>query len=122
MRSVPYSSQYEEAYKCNFLGLSPDVPIPTHVSSSGRRTGTADVIGSRVSVAYSNKQTALLTGSVDLKSFFPTEFSVLVDLSSLRTSQNSAAGDGDIASSYQFAISSASTQPTDRGECVSGIN
>lgn len=35
VRSVPYSSQYEEAYKCNFLGLSPDVPIPAHVSSSG---------------------------------------------------------------------------------------
>ncbi|XP_030606386.1 folliculin [Archocentrus centrarchus] len=34
VRSVPYSSQYEEAYKCNFLGLSPDVPIPAHVSSS----------------------------------------------------------------------------------------
>ncbi|XP_071326996.1 folliculin isoform X1 [Trachinotus anak] len=34
VRSVPYSAQYEEAYKCNFLGLSPDVPIPTHVSSS----------------------------------------------------------------------------------------
>ncbi|XP_017271090.1 folliculin [Kryptolebias marmoratus] len=34
VRSVPYSAQYEEAYKCNFLGLSPDVPIPAHVSSS----------------------------------------------------------------------------------------
>lgn len=37
VRSVPYSSQYEEAYKCNFLGLSPDVPIPAHVSSSGMK-------------------------------------------------------------------------------------
>jgi len=35
VRSVTYSAQYEEAYKCNFLGLSPDVSIPTHVSSSG---------------------------------------------------------------------------------------
>ncbi|CAB1334417.1 unnamed protein product [Coregonus sp. 'balchen'] len=34
VRSVPYSTQYEEAYRCNFLGLSTDVPIPTHVSSS----------------------------------------------------------------------------------------
>uniref|UniRef100_A0A673YR19 Folliculin n=2 Tax=Salmo trutta TaxID=8032 RepID=A0A673YR19_SALTR len=34
VRSVTYSAQYEEAYRCNFLGLSPDVPIPTHVSSS----------------------------------------------------------------------------------------
>ncbi|KAJ0039424.1 hypothetical protein NL108_014557, partial [Boleophthalmus pectinirostris] len=34
VRSIPYSGQYEEAYKCNFLGLSPDVPIPVHVSSS----------------------------------------------------------------------------------------
>lgn len=43
---------------------------------------------------------------------------MLVDLSSERTSQNSAAGNEDIASSYQFAISSASTQPTDKGECA----
>lgn len=42
VRSIPYSAQYEEAYKCNFLGLSPDVPIPTHVSSSGTTT-EADV-------------------------------------------------------------------------------
>lgn len=35
VRSVPYSAQYEEAYKCNFLGLGPHVPIPAHVSSSG---------------------------------------------------------------------------------------
>ncbi|XP_031432190.1 folliculin isoform X2 [Clupea harengus] len=34
VRSVYYSSKYEEAYRCNFLGLSPDVPIPAHVSSS----------------------------------------------------------------------------------------
>ncbi|KAF7657216.1 hypothetical protein LDENG_00030490 [Lucifuga dentata] len=77
VRSVPYSAHYEEAYKCNFLGLSPDVPIPTHVSSS--------------------------------------EFSVLVDVSTERSSQNSAVGEDDISSCYQFTISSASTQPTDRG-------
>lgn len=41
---------------------------------------------------------------------------MLVDLSSERTAQNLAAGDDDFASSYQFAISTASTQPTDRGE------
>uniref|UniRef100_A0A671KB62 Folliculin n=1 Tax=Sinocyclocheilus anshuiensis TaxID=1608454 RepID=A0A671KB62_9TELE len=35
VRAVPYSPHYEEAYRCNFLGLSPDVPIPAHVSSSG---------------------------------------------------------------------------------------
>ncbi|XP_040899993.1 folliculin isoform X1 [Toxotes jaculatrix] len=77
VRSVPYSTQYEEAYKCNFLGLSPDVPIPTHVSSS--------------------------------------EFSVLVDVSTERNCQISALGDNDICSLYQFTISSANTQPTDRG-------
>lgn len=43
---------------------------------------------------------------------------MLVDLSSDRTSQNLAAGDDDMTSTYQFAISSASTQPTDRGECA----
>lgn len=77
MRSVPYSAQYEEAYKCNFLGLSPDVLIPTHVSSS--------------------------------------EFSVLVDVSSERGCQISSMGEDDISSLYQFTISSANTQPTDRG-------
>uniref|UniRef100_A0A672HU57 Folliculin n=1 Tax=Salarias fasciatus TaxID=181472 RepID=A0A672HU57_SALFA len=77
VRSVPYSAQYEEAYKCNFLGLSPDVPIPTHVSSS--------------------------------------EFSVLVDVISERSCQISALSEDDIGSLYQFTISSASTQPTDRG-------
>lgn len=34
VRAIPYSPQYEEAYRCNFLGLSPDVVIPAHVSSS----------------------------------------------------------------------------------------
>ncbi|KAG7237640.1 hypothetical protein INR49_032086, partial [Caranx melampygus] len=77
VRSVPYSAQYEEAYKCNFLGLSPDVPIPTHVSSS--------------------------------------EFSVLVDVSTERNFQISSVGDDDICSLYQFTISSANTQPIDRG-------
>lgn len=47
---------------------------------------------------------------------------MLVDLSSERANQNSTAGDDDIASSYQFAISSASTQPTDRGECADLIS
>ncbi|XP_070691264.1 folliculin isoform X1 [Pempheris klunzingeri] len=77
VRSVPYSAQYEEAYKCNFLGLSPDVPIPSHVSSS--------------------------------------EFSVLVDVSLERGCQISAIGEDDISALYQFTISSANTQPTDRG-------
>uniref|UniRef100_A0A673ASF2 Folliculin n=1 Tax=Sphaeramia orbicularis TaxID=375764 RepID=A0A673ASF2_9TELE len=77
VRSVPYSAQYEEAYKCNFLGLSPDVPIPTHVSSS--------------------------------------EFSVLVDVSLDQTCHISAVGEDNVSSLYQFTISSANTQPTDRG-------
>ncbi|MEJ1273013.1 folliculin [Cricetulus griseus] len=34
VRIIPYSSQYEEAYRCNFLGLSPPVPIPAHVLAS----------------------------------------------------------------------------------------
>ncbi|KAL0985172.1 hypothetical protein UPYG_G00153720 [Umbra pygmaea] len=78
VRSVLYSSQYEEAYRCNFLGLSPDVPIPTHVSSS--------------------------------------EFSVLVDVVNVpRGSVYSASTDEDIMSLYQFSISSANSQPTDKG-------
>ncbi|XP_033983936.1 folliculin isoform X1 [Trematomus bernacchii] len=75
--SVPYSAQYEEAYKCNFLGLSPDVHIPTHVSSS--------------------------------------DFSVLVDVSIERNGRICAVGEYDISALYQFTISSANTQPTDRG-------
>lgn len=35
VRIIPYSSQYEEAYRCNFLGLSPHVQIPPHVLTSG---------------------------------------------------------------------------------------
>ncbi|XP_040101718.1 folliculin isoform X2 [Oryx dammah] len=34
VRVIPYSSQYEEAYRCNFLGLSPNVQIPPHVLAS----------------------------------------------------------------------------------------
>lgn len=60
VRSIPYSAQYEEAYKCNFLGLSPDVPIPTHVSSSGT-TREADV----------RLYNAQRPGCVDLTSLFP---------------------------------------------------
>uniref|UniRef100_A0A3P9LYC1 Folliculin n=1 Tax=Oryzias latipes TaxID=8090 RepID=A0A3P9LYC1_ORYLA len=77
VRSVAYSDRYEEAYKCNFLGLSPDVPIPAHVSSS--------------------------------------EFSVLVDVTSEGSHATSAAGEVDISAFNHFSISSASTQPTDRG-------
>ncbi|KAL6109387.1 flcn [Pungitius sinensis] len=80
VRSVPFSAQYEEAYKCNFLGLSPDVPIPTHVSCS--------------------------------------EFSVLVDVNPDRSCPMSAVGEEDVSSIYQFAISSANTQPTDRGPAL----
>lgn len=78
VRSVPYSAQYEEAYRCNFLGLSPDVAIPAHVSSS--------------------------------------EFSVLVDVvNAEKGALYSAACEDDIPFLYQFNISSANTQPTDRG-------
>ncbi|KAM6967734.1 folliculin [Aplochiton taeniatus] len=78
VRSVQYSAQYEEAYRCNFLGLSPDVPIPVHVSSS--------------------------------------EFSVLVDVvNSEKSSVCSSDCDDDIPLLYQFNISSANQQPTDRG-------
>ncbi|RMC17608.1 hypothetical protein DUI87_05272 [Hirundo rustica rustica] len=34
VRIIPYSDQYEEAYRCNFLGLSPHVLIPPHILSS----------------------------------------------------------------------------------------
>lgn len=40
VRVIPYSSQYEEAYRCNFLGLSPHVQIPPHVLASGMCLGT----------------------------------------------------------------------------------
>lgn len=80
VRSVPYSSQYEEAYKCNFLGLCPDVPIPAHVSSS--------------------------------------EFTVLVDVTSERSCHIPAVREDDISSLYQFTITSANTQPIDRGPAL----
>ncbi|XP_045680120.1 folliculin isoform X4 [Phyllostomus hastatus] len=34
VRAVPYSSQYEEAYRCNFLGLGLHVQVPAHVLAS----------------------------------------------------------------------------------------
>ncbi|XP_069501835.1 folliculin [Ambystoma mexicanum] len=34
VRTIPYSEQYEETYRCNFLGLSPHVQIPSHIQSS----------------------------------------------------------------------------------------
>ncbi|ETE63304.1 COP9 signalosome complex subunit 3 [Ophiophagus hannah] len=34
VRTIPYSNQYEEAYRCNFLGLGPQVKIPPHILSS----------------------------------------------------------------------------------------
>ncbi|KAI2655392.1 Folliculin [Labeo rohita] len=77
VRAVPYSPHYEEAYRCNFLGLSPDVPIPAHVSSS--------------------------------------EFSVLVDVLNVERGCVNHVSDDDILSLYQLNISSANTQPTDKG-------
>ncbi|XP_016145232.1 folliculin-like isoform X2 [Sinocyclocheilus grahami] len=77
VRAVSYSPHYEEAYRCNFLGLSPDVPIPAHVSSS--------------------------------------EFSMLVDVHNVERGCVNPVSDDDILSLYQFNISSANTQPTDKG-------
>lgn len=107
VRSVPYSSQYEEAYKCNFLGLSPDVPIPTHVSSSGMREWC--------SYQWNHN---CWSSCVDFYHpfVFAVEFSVLVDVTSERSCQISAMGEDELSSVYQFTISSANTQPTDRGE------
>ncbi|KAG8537665.1 hypothetical protein GDO81_024119, partial [Engystomops pustulosus] len=34
VRVIPYSEKYEDAYRCNFLGLSPQAEIPPHVQSS----------------------------------------------------------------------------------------
>lgn len=32
-RVIPYSHQYEESWKCNFLGLVPEVELPYHIKS-----------------------------------------------------------------------------------------
>ncbi|CAH2307751.1 folliculin [Pelobates cultripes] len=34
VRVIPYSEKYEDAYRCNFLGLSPQAEIPPHVQTS----------------------------------------------------------------------------------------
>ena len=31
---IPWSLEYEESWRCNFLGLSPDALLPQHVNSS----------------------------------------------------------------------------------------
>lgn len=31
---IPYSNVYEESYRCNFLGLSPDASLSQHVMTS----------------------------------------------------------------------------------------
>ena len=49
--------------------------------------------------------------------FLPPEFSVLVDvMNAEKGCQYMAVCEDDVASVYQFTISSANTQPTDRGE------
>ncbi|XP_072102990.1 folliculin isoform X2 [Mobula birostris] len=49
VRKVPYSNCYEEAYRCNFLGLRPEVQIPSHIASSG------PTILSKLEAALSNE-------------------------------------------------------------------
>lgn len=61
-------------------------------------------------------QDVQLPGGADPTSFLPTEFSVLVDLSSEESCQDSPVGSDDVSSRYQFTISSANAQPADRGE------
>lgn len=112
VRSVPYSAQYEEAYKCNFLGLSPDVPIPTHVSSSGTRVYELMIW----QLTLKGYRGPFIFCWFHLCSVCRVEFSVLVDVSSDRSCPVSTAGEDDISTLYQFTISSANTQPTDRGE------
>ena len=33
---IPYSETYEESWRCNFLGLPPQVDIPRHIMSDER--------------------------------------------------------------------------------------
>lgn len=118
VRSVPYTFQYEEAYKCNFLGLSPDVQIPAHVSSSGVVDfGRPPPPPTHTHMEPRIQLLVMLCGSY-LPFLRPVEFSVLVDVSSERCCHTSAVGEDDICSLYQFTISSANTQPADKGECT----
>lgn len=112
VRSVPYTFQYEEAYKCNFLGLSPDVQIPAHVSASGA------VEFGRPPHMKPEIELLVMLCRAYLPFLCPVEFSVLVDVSSERCCQTSAVSEDDICSLYQFTISSANTQPADKGECA----
>lgn len=116
---MPFSDQYEEAYKCNFLGLSPDVPIPAHVSSSGTKesgkysklktSNEIGIIGIKIGKSKKIK-------SLDFHFCCHSEFSLLVDVSTEKNCHLLTCGEDDITSGHQFVISSASTQPTDRGE------
>ncbi|KTG45169.1 hypothetical protein cypCar_00010464 [Cyprinus carpio] len=108
VRAVPYSPHYEEAYRCNFLGLSPDVPIPAHVSSSVSGSSQSSTL-----TVYIHSLTPLpifLSFSIYLP-----EFSVLVDVLNVERGCVNPVSDDDILSLYHFNISSANTQATDRG-------
>lgn len=80
VRIIPYSCQYEEAYRCNFLGLSPHVQIPPHVLSSGvflfhllpspqgSEVGVGLAMDSRMLPAgHGGRRTSLLNGFGPLK-------------------------------------------------------
>lgn len=37
VKSIPYSSVYEDSWRCNFIGLPPDVSLPEHVVDSSAK-------------------------------------------------------------------------------------
>uniref|UniRef100_A0A6I8SRT1 Folliculin n=1 Tax=Xenopus tropicalis TaxID=8364 RepID=A0A6I8SRT1_XENTR len=54
VRVIPYSEKYEDAYRCNFLGLSPQAEIPLHVQSSVGLT-----ILNKIEAALSNENLSM---------------------------------------------------------------
>lgn len=55
----------------------------------------------------------------NFSSICSSEFTVLVDVTSERSCHIPAVREDDISSLYQFTITSANTQPIDRGEYIS---
>lgn len=92
----------------------PSQPTSAPQVSLRKSLKVSQIIGLNTTVSQ-----ATLVCWIDLPFVCPVEFSVLVDVSLPTGCPTATIADHNISSLYQFTISSANTQPTDRGEHTS---
>ncbi|RUS79816.1 hypothetical protein EGW08_012415 [Elysia chlorotica] len=82
-RVIPWSLKYEESWRCNFLGLSPDASLPQHVNSSEMFVLVEIVLKAGLaSASGGTNNSSLVASSVETDDNHGTEREISSDFSS----------------------------------------